>query len=390
MACPSTWKGPSGPRDPFAQLEFLIFHALCGTVRCPSPDLDLPVRRLWRLCCFAMRAGHRACGPRRVREWCALDMREWCFRPYEPSSRRAVFPSLHGPPAALLGRWHSPGACVFFPEGGAAHMMYSPFETRRPDPCRVRVRAAQSGVSVYFPLRLSLPPGCARKRPDAAVFMDPCECGSPMDLVGLAKASLIAQLLLSTVDAPGPVLLALFASAACWRRGLSEDATWLILPVVICLSQRLSHACLKARSWTLGWVVGPPRAVCTGRLRPFYGDALLALTGGSCLGAVTLKKLECSKQAYALDTLAWDNITGFRSYCVGRDRVMINEGTVGGIKYFIVRGEILGFMKGEQLRKHLPRMFSLIKAKVGGSKAIRYRPSLNHKRCRPGIGGCCF
>ncbi|KAG8379553.1 hypothetical protein BUALT_Bualt07G0101000 [Buddleja alternifolia] len=38
-------------------------------------------------------------------------------------------------------------------------------------------------------------------------------------------------------------------------------------------------------------------------------------------GAVTLKKLECSKQAYALYTLAWDNIIGFRSYYVGlRDR----------------------------------------------------------------------
>ncbi|KAG2267176.1 hypothetical protein Bca52824_074255 [Brassica carinata] len=46
---------------------------------------------------------------------------------------------------------------------------------------------------------------------------------------------------------------------------------------------------------------------------------------------------------------------------------MINRDS-RGIKYFIVRGEILGFMKGEQLRKHLPRMFSLIKAKVGGSK----------------------
>jgi len=32
-----------------------------------------------------------------------------------------------------------------------------------------------------------------------------------------------------------------------------------------------------------------------------------------------------------------------------------------GHSYFIVRGEILGFMKDEQLRKHLPRMFSLIK-----------------------------
>ena len=29
--------------------------------------------------------------------------------------------------------------------------------------------------------------------------------------------------------------------------------------------------------------------------------------------------------------------------------------------YCIVRGEILGFMKDELMRKHLPRMFSLIK-----------------------------
>ncbi|KAI3475921.1 hypothetical protein L1887_62626 [Cichorium endivia] len=34
---------------------------------------------------------------------------------------------------------------------------------------------------------------------------------------------------------------------------------------------------------------------------------------GRASGAVTLKKLECSKQAYALYTLAWDNIIGFRS-----------------------------------------------------------------------------
>ena len=31
-----------------------------------------------------------------------------------------------------------------------------------------------------------------------------------------------------------------------------------------------------------------------------------------------------------------------------------------GHSYFFVRGEILGFTKDEQLRKHLPRMFSLI------------------------------
>ncbi|KAK7370953.1 hypothetical protein VNO78_37052 [Psophocarpus tetragonolobus] len=61
------------------------------------------------------------------------------------------------------------------------------------------------------------------------------------------------------------------------------------------------------------WVgsIGPP-LVCTGWLVPSAGDALLALTGRCrASGAVTLKKLECSKQAYALDTLAWDNTTGF-------------------------------------------------------------------------------
>nr|TKR97781.1 hypothetical protein D5086_0000209810 [Populus alba] len=56
--------------------------------------------------------------------------------------------------------------------------------------------------------------------------------------------------------------------------------------------------------------------------RPFYRRCAPGLNWpGRASGAVTLKKLECSKQAYALDTLAWDNIIGFRSYCVGlRDR----------------------------------------------------------------------
>ncbi|KAI3671063.1 hypothetical protein L2E82_53600 [Cichorium intybus] len=47
------------------------------------------------------------------------------------------------------------------------------------------------------------------------------------------------------------------------------------------------------------------REVCTGLLVPSVGDALLALIGrGRASGAVTLKKLECSKQAYALTPLA--------------------------------------------------------------------------------------
>ena len=75
----------------------------------------------------------------------------------------------------------------------------------------------------------------------------------------------------------------------------------------------------------------------------------------------TLKKLECSKQANALNTLAWNNGIGLWSYFVGsKTEVMINRDS-WGYSYSIVRGEILGFMEDELLRKHLTRMFSLIK-----------------------------
>jgi hypothetical protein len=38
---------------------------------------------------------------------------------------------------------------------------------------------------------------------------------------------------------------------ASGRFGLEGIATWLILPVVICLSQRLSHACVSINSFVL-------------------------------------------------------------------------------------------------------------------------------------------
>ncbi|KAG8379392.1 hypothetical protein BUALT_Bualt07G0083800 [Buddleja alternifolia] len=73
--------------------------------------------------------------------------------------------------------------------------------------------------------------------------------------------------------------------------------------------------------------------------------------------------------------------------CPSRDPTCQYRPTSRGQSYFIVRGEILGFMKDEQLRKHLPRMFLLIKNE---SWALEddHRPSLKHKRCRPGVGGC--
>ena len=75
----------------------------------------------------------------------------------------------------------------------------------------------------------------------------------------------------------------------------------------------------------------------------------------------TVKKLECLKQAICLNTLAWNNKIGLWCYFVGlHTKVMINR-ISRGYSYANVRGEILGFFTDELLRKHLSRMFSLIK-----------------------------
>ncbi len=52
-----------------------------------------------------------------------------------------------------------------------------------------------------------------------------------------------------------------------------------------------------------------------------------------------------------------------------RAKVMINRDS-WGYSYLIVRGEILGFIKDEQLRKRLPRMFSLIKIESQGIEEV--------------------
>ena len=53
------------------------------------------------------------------------------------------------------------------------------------------------------------------------------------------------------------------------------------------------------------------------------------------------------------------------SVVVSRAEVMINRDSWGH-SYLTVRGEILGFVKDGLLRKHLPRMFSLIKNESEG------------------------
>ena len=82
----------------------------------------------------------------------------------------------------------------------------------------------------------------------------------------------------------------------------------------------------------------------------------------------TVNKFECFKQGIYLKILAWNNEIGLwwflslrGGYFVGlHAKVMINRSS-WGYSYSIVRGEILGFLEDELLRKHLPRMFSLIK-----------------------------
>jgi hypothetical protein len=67
-----------------------------------------------------------------------------------------------------------------------------------------------------------------------------------------------------------------------------------------------------------------------------------------------------------LDTLAWNNeigprCSGVKAHFVGLHAEAMIDRDSWGYSYSIVRGEILGFMEDELLRKHLPRMFSLIK-----------------------------
>ncbi len=62
-----------------------------------------------------------------------------------------------------------------------------------------------------------------------------------------------------------------------------------------------------------------------------------------------------------LNILAWNNKIGPWCYFVGlRTDVMINRDNWVS-SYSTVRGEILGFLEDELLRKHRQSMFSLIK-----------------------------
>ena len=76
---------------------------------------------------------------------------------------------------------------------------------------------------------------------------------------------------------------------------------------------------------------------------------------------ITLRKLECFEHAYVLNTLAWNNNIGSLLYSIGFIAAVMTNRDNWWHSDSIVRGEILGFIKNDLLRKHLPIMFSLIK-----------------------------
>ena len=78
------------------------------------------------------------------------------------------------------------------------------------------------------------------------------------------------------------------------------------------------------------------------------------------------EKIRVFKAGLRLNISAWNNTIGLLSYFVGLGTGVMIKRNSWGHSYFIVRGEILGFMKDELLRKHLPRMFSLIKNESWG------------------------
>ena len=60
----------------------------------------------------------------------------------------------------------------------------------------------------------------------------------------------------------------------------------------------------------------------------------------------TVKKLGCSKQAYAMNTLAWNNEIGFRYYFVGLcTEIMINRNSVVGIRISLSEVKFLDLRK---------------------------------------------
>ena len=101
----------------------------------------------------------------------------------------------------------------------------------------------------------------------------------------------------------------------------------------------------------------------------------------------TLRKLECSEHACALNTIALDNINGSPLELIGFGLRYWAIGIIGGIRIQQSEVKFLDLLKTSCCESICQLCFHWSRTKVRGSKTIRYRPSPNNKQCRLGIEG---
>ena len=116
-----------------------------------------------------------------------------------------------------------------------------------------------------------------------------------------------------------------------WRYG--SQATWLILPVVICLSQRLSHACLsvnKSTLWNCEWLI---KSVIVYLMISYYLDNRSNSRANTCTQSWLLEGM------YLLDTKPM---------------------RFGGDWWFIITLRIAWSCTGDESFKFLPYQLSMV------------------------------
>ena len=96
----------------------------------------------------------------------------------------------------------------------------------------------------------------------------------------------------------------------------------------------------------------------------------------------TLRKLECSEHACALNTIALDNINGSPLELIGFGLRYWAIGIIGGIRIQQSEVKFLDLLKSNCCESICQSCFHWSRTKAKGSKTIRYRPSLSYKKCR--------
>ncbi|CAL6280688.1 unnamed protein product [Bathycoccus prasinos] len=80
------------------------------------------------------------------------------------------------------------------------------------------------------------------------------------------------------------------------------------------------------------------------------------------------EKIRVFKAGLRLNILAWNNTIGLLSYLVGLGMGVMIKRNSWGHSYFIVRGEILGFMKDELAKPFFKDVFINQERKLGARR----------------------